>query len=111
MAHTFKTNTNGKFLTIEFDPTEAWIASAPMDILSICMRPAATADAVIVRDGNEGPEIFSHEAIDSYDHALRTYQKRETAYRGYVAQRGLWVTPSIAAAEATGNFIITFEVS
>ena len=111
MAHTIKSKTGSKFYTIEFDPTELWNSATPfpngMDLLSICMRPAAAGDKVVVRDGADGPEIFSHEAVGAYDHALRIYQSNDPKWSG---RGGVHCTPHVAAAEATGNFVLTFEV-
>jgi len=111
MAHVLKTLTGSKFYTINYDPALLWdsatVFTAGMEVLSICMVPAAVADKVVVRDGADGPEIFSHEAVGAYDHALRIYQSNDPKWSG---RGGVHCTPHVAAAEATGNFVLTFEV-
>ena len=99
-----------KFYTITYDPLLNWDSStvfpSGMRIMAIEMAPAAIGDEVVVRDGEDGPRIFSHEAIDTYDIAVRPY--REAGSKG---ENGKIVFPHIAAAEAVGAFDITFELA
>jgi hypothetical protein len=106
MAHTIRYNDDG-FYTITYDPLLPWDSSIVfprgMVITAIEMAPNAIGDSVIVRDGQAGPRIFSHEAIGTYDIAVRPY--------GGTRGGGKLVTPYIHAAEAVGTFDITFELA
>lgn len=104
-----------RFYTITKDSSVAWDSRAVfpggMRILSIEMAPAAATDAVVVRDvgagsGVTGGRVFSHEALDSYDIAVRGYGKATP--KGNFGQH---CYPYIAAAESTGAYDITFEIA
>lgn len=109
MPHTITNRDNG-FYTITFDPTLPWdsltVFPRGMRVMAIEMAPHAANDAVVVRDTEGGPRIFSHEAIDTYDIAVRPY--RAAVGKG---ENGRVMYPHIAAAEATGTFDITFELA
>ena len=109
MAHVIRYN-DRSFYTITYDPLLDWDSSVVfpggMKILAIEMAPTALGDAVVVRDGQNGPRIFSHEAIGAYDIAVRPYVG-VTSKGG----NGKLVFPYIGAAEAVGTFDITFELA
>lgn len=112
MAHTIRRDESfSRFYTITFDPALHWnsegVFPGGMEIVAIEMAPNAANDAVVVRDGSaEGARIFSHEAIDTYDIAVR-YYGRHTKF-GF---KGVHCYPYIASGEATGTFDITFELA
>lgn len=113
MAHTIVHFPAGsRFYSIVYDPTLPWdsadVFPGGMEIVAIEMAPAAVGDAVVVRDGADGVggRIFSHEAIGSYDIAVRYYGRHSKF--GF---KGVHCQPYILAGEAVGNFEITFELA
>ena len=115
MAHTPKSLAGSKFYTVTIDSSIDWdsrdVFPGGMRVVAIEMAPAAINDAVVVRDVGadtsveDGPRIFSHEAIDTYDIALRPY--RQGAPKGSIGQL---MYPYIIASESTGAYDITFEL-
>lgn len=98
------------FYTITYDPLLDWdsanVFPNGMRVMTIEMAPHAANDAVVVRNGQNGPRVFSHEAIDTYDIAVRPY--RDAVSKG---ENGRLMFPYIANGEATGAFEITFELA
>ena len=116
MAHVIKTKTGGKFYTITYDPLLAWDSATAfpsgMEIVGIEMAPVAAANAVVVRDGGAtGPRIFSHVAEDDFHVGFRSYHRSRDPHAPNPGFRGVLCQPTIAAAEATGAFDITFELA
>jgi len=110
MAHVIQHISGSRFYTIVFDPTLLWssldIFPGGMEVVAIEMAPFDVGDSVIVRDGIGGPRVFSHEAIDSYDIAVRYYGKH--AKYGF---KGVNCKPHVSAGEAVGRFALTFEIA
>ena len=109
MAHTITHVSGSRLYTITYDPTLDWdsqdVFQVIMEFVAIEMAPNAVGDAVVVRDGAGGPRLFSHEAIGTYDIAVRYYGRHFK--HGF---KGIQCNPYIAAAEAVGTFDITFEI-
>lgn len=107
MAHTIEHITGSRFYTIVYDPTLDWDSQinfpGDMMVISIEMAPNAVGDSVIVRDGAGGARIFSHEAIDTYDIAVRYFYGNLKRYTS--------MQPYIDAAEAIGTFALTFQLA